>query len=106
MSANVKASLKLSLKDFLKLKSELISKLTAELEYEKEMSSFTADDEESDIWETPVVDSKTVVKLSPIVEELTGKKIKPEWIKCGGYESVEEAVEHLVKQIELDFENK
>ena len=95
----------LSLEDFQAVKNELIARLISELELEIEMGDFELDDQESDIWETPMVDSKTLVKLSPIVEELTGKKIKPEWIKCGGYESVQEAVSDLVKQIELDFDN-
>ena len=55
---------------------------------------------EGDLWELPKVDSKTVVKLSPIVEEDTGMKIKTVWIRRGGYNSVEEAINDLMEQIE------
>lgn len=59
--------------------------------------------EDKNLFETPTVDSKSVIKLSPIIEETTGRKIKPEWIRPGGYDSVEEAVADLIRQIELDL---
>ena len=96
---------KISYADFLKIKDELSVKITSELEMEIEMSDFeTVDENEEDLWDTPLVDSKSVIKLSPIVEEMTGHKIKPEWIKPGGYESLDEAVSHLVQQLELDLQ--
>lgn len=58
-----------------------------------------ADDEDTDLWTLPNVDSKTVVKLSPTVKELTGWSLDPTWIKKGGYASVEDAVSDLVAQI-------
>lgn len=97
-------NIKLSFEDFCKLKGTLSRQLTACLETEAEMNEFDVE-EESDLWDGPVVDSKTVVKLSPIVEEITGKKIKPEWIRSGGYNSINEAVTDLINQIELEFRN-
>lgn len=96
---------KLSYTEFLKIKDELSEKIKVELEIEIDMSDFeTADENEEDLWDTPLVDSKSVIKLSPIVEKMTGHKIKPEWIKPGGYDSLEDAVSHLVKQLELDLQ--
>jgi len=95
----------LSYKGFLKIKDELSKRIKSELEVEIEMSEFETEDEnEEDLWNTPLVDSKSVIKLSPIVEEMTGHKIKPEWIKPGGYDSLEEAVSHLVQQLELELQ--
>jgi len=96
---------KISYVEFLKIKGDLSRKITDELEIEIEMTDFeTADENEEDLWETPVVDSKSVIKLSPIVEQMTGRKIKPEWIKPGGYDSLEDAVIDLVRQLELDLQ--
>jgi len=95
---------KMSLDNFYEAKDSLIKDLTEALELEIEMADFDIEEhEDEDLFDTPVVDSKAVVKLSPIVEELTGKKIKPEWIKSGGYTSVEEAIGDLVRQIELEL---
>ncbi len=96
---------KLSYADFLKIKDDLSKKIKAELEIEIDMSDFETEDEnDEDLWDTPLVDSKSVIKLSPIVEEITGHKIKPEWIKPGGYDSLEAAVSHLIEQLELDLQ--
>jgi len=104
MSTNNSTSM-LSYKGFLKIKDELSKRIKSELEVEIEMSEFETEDEnEEDLWNTPLVDSKSVIKLSPIVEEMTGHKIKPEWIKPGGYDSLEEAVSHLVQQLELELQ--
>lgn len=95
---------KLNYNGFLEIKDSLIKKISDQLEVEIEMAEFEAVDEnESDLWSTPLVDSKSVIKLSPVVEQMTGHKIKPEWIKPGGYDSLEEAVSHLVQQLELDL---
>ncbi len=96
---------KLSYTAFLKIKDDFSEKIKAELEIEVDMSGFEVEDEnEDDLWDTPLVDSKTVIKLSPFVEKMTGHKIKPEWIKPGGYDSLEGAVSHLVQQLELDLQ--
>ena len=98
-------TVKLAYEDFLKIKDTLSEKISSVLEEEIEMSEFeTADESEEDLWDTPLVDSKSVIKLSPIVEEMTGYKIKPEWIKPGGYDSLENAVSHIVQQLELDLQ--
>jgi len=55
----------------------------------------------SDLWDLPPVDSKTVVKLSPIVEEVTNHRLKPTWIRKGGYPSAESAIDDLLTQISL-----
>lgn len=90
---------------FQEVKAALAGQLTSRLEAEAIMDEFEADGAEgSDIFDTPAVDSKSVIKLSPIVEDATGKKIRPEWIKPGGYGTVEEAVSDLIRQLELDFE--
>lgn len=75
----------------------LKAELEKYLEEEIECDDFFDD---TNLFDTPIVDSKSVMKLSPIVEEYIGIKIKPEWIKCGGYDSLEEAVTHLLSQIE------
>lgn len=97
----------LTIEEFHGLKGTLKAQITAQLETEILCQSFEEDDDvdhDSDLWDTPAVDSKTIIKLSPLVEKLTGKKIKPEWIKPGGYDSTDDAVGHLVHQLELSFE--
>lgn len=56
-------------------------------------------DIDSDLWDLPVVDSKTVAKLSPVVKELIGRRLDPSWIRKGGYESVTDAIEDLLEKI-------
>jgi hypothetical protein len=85
------------------IREELKSELTEELEAEVEFAEFETDNE--GLWETPGVDSKAVVKLSPTVEKYIGAPIDLAWIKCGGYDSVPEAVEHIMEQLELELES-
>ncbi len=54
---------------------------------------------DTDLWDLPTVDSKTVCKLSPIVEAMTGHKLQPKWVRKGGYPSVTEAVADLMAHI-------
>lgn len=56
-------------------------------------------DPNSDLWDLPAVDSKTVAKLSPAVKELIGRRLDPAWIRKGGYSSVENAVSDLLAKI-------
>lgn len=97
----------ISHKEFMELKDALAHKLSSQLSTEILMSEFENElqEEDPDLWDTPTVDSKAVMKLSPIVEGMTGRKIKPEWIKAGGYDSVEDAINDVIKQLELDFKN-
>jgi hypothetical protein len=88
--------------DFRKVKPDLEADLARALEEEALIAEFE-NEEEEDLWDCASVDSKAVIKLSPIVEEHTGKKVKPEWIKPGGYDSVDEAITHLMEQLELEF---
>ena len=100
---------KISSSDFKGVKGELAAKLSEHLEMEIAMSELEVTTElepGSDLFDAPLVDSKTVVKLSPIVEEITGRQIKSEWIKSGGYDSVEEAVNHLVEVLESEIQKE
>jgi hypothetical protein len=54
---------------------------------------------DSDLWSTPTVDSKTVVKLSPVVKEMTGFRLDPKWIRKGGYASIPEAVADVMARL-------
>lgn len=56
-------------------------------------------DPNSDLWDLPTVDSKTVCKLSPVVKALVGRRLEPTWIRKGGYDSIDEAVQHLIDQL-------
>jgi acyl carrier protein len=103
-------TVRITLKDFLGVKAtlrdSLINRLEEEILMDGDMQFEPQNDDEASLFTTPIVDSKTVMKLSPAVEAMTGKKIKPEWIKKGGYESVDDAIAHLLKQLELDFSEK
>ncbi len=54
---------------------------------------------DTDLWDLPTVNSKTVCKLSPIVEAMTGHKLQAKWVRKGGYSSVTEAVADLMSHI-------
>lgn len=88
--------------EFDKIKHALKTELTQELKNEVEFSEFETD--KKGLWDTPAVDSKSVIKVSPVVEKYTGKQLKPSWIKCGGYDSVPDAVNHIMEQLELEFD--
>lgn len=79
---------------------KLERELVAELERQKQDCYIPAAPGDTDLLDTPEVDSKTVVQLSPIVEEQTGGiKIKPQWIRKGGYSSIQEAARHVIAEI-------
>ena len=94
--------LKITREEYEKLKQVLRKELIEELESEIEFSDFDTDGE--DLWDIPAVDSKAVIKVSPVVEKHTGTPIDSSWIRCGGYESVPDAVEHIMEQLELEFD--
>lgn len=58
-----------------------------------------AEDPHTDLWTTPKVDSKTVVKLSATVKEFTGFRLDPTWIQKGGYSTVAAAITHVMAEI-------
>jgi hypothetical protein len=92
------AAKKLSQAKFDQLVPELIHHLGQGLQQEKDdcaLSELSSDP----FWETPEVDSKTVAKMSPIVKDLTGFRINPRWIRKGGYDSIDEAVVHIISKI-------
>lgn len=83
------------------LQAELYDALLNKLE-EEQAGDFIPDGAEAantDIFDTPAVDSKTVIKLSDIVEKMTGHTLKPDWIKKGGYSSIEEAALDVINKI-------
>lgn len=95
-----------TLHSFQAIKAALEKSLYEQLEEEIRMEEFEArDDDEAFLFATPVVDSKTVMKLSPLVEKATGQKIDPTWIKKGGYVSVEDAISDVISKIEQNLQN-
>jgi hypothetical protein len=92
---------KLTRANFDALAAPLAKCLTAALEAELKDCALAelGTDTSTDLWSPPPVDSKTVVKLSPKVKEMTGWSLDPAWIQKGGYPTVEVAVGHIVAQI-------
>ena len=79
-------------------KTDIEAALTAALQ--KELTDCVwQPDPDSDLWNFPTVDFKTVCKLSPIVEKMTGHKLQAKWVRKGGYESIENAVSDLMAHI-------
>lgn len=87
----------LTSKDFNALLPTLRTRLTDALT--KEQQDCALPDETTDLWDFPPVDSKTVAKLSPCIKELTGHRLRPSWIRKGGYPSIEVAVLDLLAQV-------
>lgn len=87
--------------DFSRIKSDLKAALLAGLKSEVAMNEFEHDD---GLGSVPAVDSKTVVRLSPIVKKFTGKEIDNTWIKQGGYNSIDEAINHLMENIKKTYD--
>lgn len=92
------ATLKMAYGDYQAKLGDMKAALTAGLEAELKDCAWQPEPN-TDLWDLPTVDSKTVCKLSPIVEELTGHKLKAPWIRKGGYSSVDEAVDDLMARI-------
>ena len=87
----------LTIAEFNALLPKLQQRLTDALS--KEQQDCALPDPVTDLWDFPPVDSKTVVKLSPVVKELIGHRLRPSWIHKGGYTSIQGAVQHLLVQI-------
>ena len=55
------------------------------------------DSSSADLWaDMPAVDSKTVARMAPIFKQHTGRPLDIRKIRPGGYDSIEEAIQHLV----------
>jgi hypothetical protein len=95
------AKAKLTPGGFKEIADSLQKRLTAELLKEIEDCALPelSNDSATDLWSPPKVDSKTVVKLSPTVKEVTGWRLDPTWIRKGGYLTVPDAVTHVMAQI-------
>ena len=53
--------------------------------------------EDSDLWDNmPTVDSKAIARSSPVFEKSLGAKLDVKLIRKGGYQSIEDAIAHLV----------
>lgn len=91
---------KVTTKQFELLASTLIERFTTGLEHE--LADCALPNLPSGLWDLPIVDSKTVCKLSPIVKELLGRRLEPSWIRKGGYESVKAAVEDLMARLKKE----
>ncbi|GEM_PF-1280536 len=88
----------LSVSKFSELMPVLAERLRRGIEREQQDCALP-DLNKDPLWDTPAVDSKTVAKLSPVVKELTGQALDPKWIQKGGYDSIEEAVSHIISKI-------
>jgi len=89
---------KMTLAEFQAKQAELQVALTAGLEKELKDCAWQSQPD-TDLWDFPTVDSKTVCKLSPIVEKMTGHKLLPKWVRKGGYPSVGEAVTDILMHV-------
>jgi hypothetical protein len=89
---------KMSVTEYQAKQAEILSALTVGLEKEIKDCAWQPEPD-TDLWDLPTVDSKTVCKLSPIVEAITGHKLQAKWVRKGGYPSVAEAVADLMSHI-------
>ena len=90
---------KLTAVQFAEKRPALVDALTKGLDKELKDCAWQADPN-SDLWNLPTVDSKTVCKLSPVFEAVLGHKLQPVWVRKGGYDSVAEAVTDVVAKAE------
>jgi len=93
------ATPKLSPKQFADLAPALSKQLTDALEKELADCAWQPDPT-TDLWDLPTVDSKTVCKLSPVVQAATGHKLEAPWVRKGGYASVGEAVADVMARLQ------
>lgn len=55
------------------------------------------DSNSSDLWDSmPTVDSKTVARTSPIFRQHLGRPLDVKLIRPGGYQSIDDMINHLV----------
>lgn len=95
---------KLTAEQFEALLPTLVGRLTSSLDNELKDYALPelGGNPSSDLWDLPTVDSKTVCKLSPIVQELLGRRLEPSWVRKGGYQSVEVAIKDVVANMKKD----
>lgn len=95
---------KLTPEQFEALLPKLIGRLTSGLDNELKDCALPeiGGNPDTDLWDLPTVDSKTVCKLSPIVQELLGRRLEPTWVRKGGYPSVDAAIKDLVINMKKD----
>jgi hypothetical protein len=92
----------LSPSEFHAIRSKLEQVLSEALEKERLDTALPESGSEppSDLDDLPAVDSKSVVKLSVLVKEITGHRLDPRWIRRGGYEKVVDAITDLLSHFE------
>ena len=73
------ATLTISKEQYDSIKDNLKTELIEKLEEEVEFAEFETENE--GLWNTPGVDSKAVVKLSPTIEKYTGAPLDITWIQ-------------------------
>jgi hypothetical protein len=62
---------------------------------------------DEDLWEDmPTVDSKAIARTSPIFQEILGIALDVKFIRRGGYSTIDEAIDHLVPQMEQLAQSK
>jgi hypothetical protein len=95
---------KITAEQFEALLPKLIGRLTSSLDNELKDCALPelGGKPSSDLWDLPTIDSKTVCKLSPIVQELLGRRLEPSWVRKGGYHSVEAAVKDVIANMKKD----
>ena len=107
MEVAEKVVTQMSYKDFLTHKEEIAASLHSALETIIEEDSFGDDPPPQSICNgMPVVDSKTVMKLSPDVEELVGIEIDSKWLKKGGYNTNKETIDSLLDSVGKALQEK
>jgi len=104
MSENPK---KLTLRNFKTLISTLKSKLQEWwIKINKEINDEAAFTElpETPLYSTiPLIDSKIVIKSSPIFEDILGRKLPAKFIKPGGYDDFESMATDLINKFQQDM---
>jgi hypothetical protein len=95
------ATAKMTPEEYQAKQADIQVALTAGLEKELKDCAWQPEPD-TDLWDLPTVDSKTVCKLSPIVEAMTGHKLQVKWVCKGGYPGVAEAVADLMAHIAQD----
>lgn len=82
-----------------RLEAKLSARLSEEIQTDEFSPQLVDAGAPTDLWDLPAVPSKAVVRLSGIVEEALGVKLPTKFVRSGGYESLEEAIEHLITQL-------